>query len=142
MSVLADPIAILFRTCMPPEFLKKGKASTKVDIYSFGLIILEMVTGKSRKSSSSSSPTEKQNLYGKGRIKEVREHWEKKDIEKIKDASMDTKLDDEIEKCIEITLDCMVEDPEMRPDIATLARRLNDASPAASYKSRPHEINL
>ncbi|RLN18165.1 hypothetical protein C2845_PM02G15520 [Panicum miliaceum] len=129
-------------SCLPPEFMEKGKASTKVDIYSFGLIILEIVTGKSRKSSSSSSLADKPSLYGEGLIKQVREHWEKRDIEKIKDASMDTKRDDEIEKCIEIALDCVLEDPEMRPDIATIARRLNEASPTASYKTRPDQINL
>lgn len=72
----------------------------------------------------------------------MREHWEKKDIEKIKDPSMDTRRDDEIEKCIEIALDCVLEEPDMRPDIATLARRLNDVSPTAGYKTRPDQINL
>ncbi|KAF0930322.1 hypothetical protein E2562_031986 [Oryza meyeriana var. granulata] len=32
--------------CMPREFMERGKASPKVDIYSLGLIILEMMTGK------------------------------------------------------------------------------------------------
>ncbi|CAL4998301.1 unnamed protein product [Urochloa decumbens] len=130
-------------SCMPPEFMEKGKASPKVDIYSFGLIILEIVTGKSRMSSSSSSEG-KQNRYGEGLIKEVREHWEKKDIEKIKDPSMDTKRDNEIEKCIKMALDCVLEDPEKRPDIATISRRLNDADAASTpcHESRPDQINM
>ncbi|TVU30806.1 hypothetical protein EJB05_22449, partial [Eragrostis curvula] len=116
-------------TCMPREFMERGKASPKVDIYSFGLIILEMVTGKSRRSSSttplSSSSLDNSNHYGEGLIKQVRDHWEKKDIENIKDAVMDTKYDDEIERCIEIALECVHEDPAMRPDIATITRQLN-----------------
>lgn len=72
----------------------------------------------------------------------MHEHWEKKDIEKIKDPSMDTRCDDEIEKCIEIALDCVLEAPEMRPDIATIARRLNDASSTAGYKTATDQINL
>ncbi|XP_062205738.1 cysteine-rich receptor-like protein kinase 29 [Phragmites australis] len=129
-------------SCLPPEFMERGKASTKVDIYSFGLIILEMVTGKSRKSSSSSSSSsDKSNLYGEGLIKQVREHWEKKDIDKIKDGRMDTKCDAEIEKCIEIALDCVHEESEMRPDIATIARRLSEASHGTSNQCRPDQLN-
>lgn len=54
---------------MPREFMERGKASPKVDIYSFGLIILEMVTGKPRGSWSNSPDAP--SLYGEGLIKQV-----------------------------------------------------------------------
>jgi hypothetical protein len=59
---------------------------------------------------------------------QVREHWDNKDIERIKDAAMDTKCDDEIEKSIKIALECVRDDPAQRPDIATLTRMLNYVS--------------
>jgi serine/threonine protein kinase len=55
---------------VPREFMERGKASPKVDIYSFGLMILEMVTGKSRRTSSSDS-LDNSNHYGAGLIKLV-----------------------------------------------------------------------
>lgn len=57
----------------------------------------------------------------------MREHWGKKDVmEKLKDASLDSDCHEEIAKCIEIALQCVQEDPAMRPDIATVTRRLTD----------------
>ncbi|CAM0908304.1 unnamed protein product [Alopecurus aequalis] len=110
-------------SCVPREFIERGKASTKVDIYSFGLIILEVVTGKPRSSWS----TAEEKRYSEGFIKQVREHWEKKDvIDKLKDPSMDSDCHDEIEKCIELALECVHEEPDKRPDIATVTRRITD----------------
>jgi len=50
---------------MAPEYLQEGKISTKSDIYSLGILILEIVTGKK-------NPQVEGNMSGQHFIENVR----------------------------------------------------------------------
>ena len=47
---------------MPPEYAMQGQLSVKTDVYSFGILLLELITGK--KNTDYSSLPEMQILLG------------------------------------------------------------------------------
>ncbi|KAF7020210.1 hypothetical protein CFC21_033332 [Triticum aestivum] len=100
---------------MAPEYVCKGRISPKADIYSFGILILEIVTGRCAKVGDSSGDF----------ITWVHEEW-RGDVRALMDV--DGLPGDSITQarnCIEIALDCIQEDPNSRPDAAMIRQRLS-----------------
>jgi serine/threonine protein kinase len=52
----------IFSGYMPPEYAGRGHFSTKLDVFSYGVIVLEIVSGK--KNTKFSDPEYYQNLLG------------------------------------------------------------------------------
>lgn len=48
---------------MPPEYAKFGKISTKIDVFSFGVLLLEIISG--RKNASYGNPKRIEHLLSK-----------------------------------------------------------------------------
>lgn len=46
LNVCYDPILVICRGYMAPEYVVHGQLTEKVDVYSFGVLVLEIVTGK------------------------------------------------------------------------------------------------
>lgn len=57
----SDVSSFLYSGYMSPEYFLGGNLSEKIDVYSFGVIILEMVAG--RKTRHSSNPESSKNPY-------------------------------------------------------------------------------
>uniref|UniRef100_R7WEG5 non-specific serine/threonine protein kinase n=1 Tax=Aegilops tauschii TaxID=37682 RepID=R7WEG5_AEGTA len=99
-----------------PEYLYRGEISTKSDIYSLGLLIMETTTGE--KNCPGKEPSAVQF------IKNVRENWKEQRI-----ASEYPLLDadglQQVKKCIEIGLECVEIDRLKRPSIETILDKLN-----------------
>ncbi|CAM0948265.1 unnamed protein product [Alopecurus aequalis] len=103
---------------MAPEYLYNGEISARSDIYSLGLIIMEIST---REKNSSSTDQKHARKYIDG----VKENWT---LEKI--MSEYTELEenggfDQVESCIEIALQCVEIDQKKRPSIEKIINKLN-----------------
>ncbi|XBI23370.1 hypothetical protein VPH35_051937 [Triticum aestivum] len=103
------------RAYMAPEYLCKGRISPKADIYSFGILILEIVTGRCAKVGDSSGDF----------ITWVHDEW-RGDVRALMDV--DGLSGDSITQarnCIEVALDCIQEEPNSRPDAEMIRQRLS-----------------
>ncbi|KAL2324345.1 hypothetical protein Fmac_023403 [Flemingia macrophylla] len=115
---------------MSPEYAMHGQFSVKSDVFSFGVMVLEIVNGK-RKGCSSRSK----------RIDDIRRHAWMKWTEETPLELLDPNIKgpysrEEVIKCIHIGLLCVQEDPNDRPTMATVVFYLN--SPSVNLPL-PHE---
>ncbi|XP_072146466.1 probable serine/threonine-protein kinase PBL25 isoform X6 [Setaria viridis] len=92
-----------------PESMFEGVASRKADIYSVGIIIIELVTGSKKKPS----------------ITNVLQRWE----QRWKGSSKCTPSGHQVAKCLELAQSCLHKDPNRRPfawDIVTELSKLDN----------------
>ncbi|KAM0855553.1 hypothetical protein ACQ4PT_049677 [Festuca glaucescens] len=85
--------------CMSPEYAMHGQYSTKSDAFSFGVLVLGIVTGRR----SNGSCNSKQNIY---LVNLVWEHWTRGNVIKLIDPSLSDHPcpNDQVLKCIQIGL--------------------------------------
>ncbi|KAM0908815.1 hypothetical protein ACQ4PT_015213 [Festuca glaucescens] len=108
------------RAYMAPEYLSKGKISPMADIYSFGVLMLEIITGRCAMGDDDSSG----DLF----ITWVHEEWSKGDVRTLmfKDAAdLPGDCIAQARNCIKIALDCIQQDPNDRPDAGKIKQRLS-----------------
>ncbi|KAL5206688.1 hypothetical protein ABZP36_034897 [Zizania latifolia] len=116
---------------MAPEYALRGHFSVKSDIYSFGVLILEIVTG--RKNSDSYNSEQSVDL-----LSLIWEHWTMKTITEMIDPSLRRdSLQDEILRCIHIGLVCVQEDPTDRPTISMVNIMLDSNTVSVQPPSKP-----
>ncbi|KAK7269978.1 hypothetical protein RIF29_22808 [Crotalaria pallida] len=107
---------------MSPEYAMHGQFSVKSDVFSFGIMVLEIISGKRRGNSSESECVE-----------DIRKHawtkWEEQTPMELVDPNMVVSYsDDEVIKCIQIGLLCVQDDPVDRPTMANIVYYLNSPS--------------
>ncbi|XP_022989631.1 putative cysteine-rich receptor-like protein kinase 35 isoform X2 [Cucurbita maxima] len=107
---------------MAPEYVMHGHLSAKADVFSFGVLVLELISGQRNSLSSGLFPDAENlldwayKLYKKGRSME------------IMDPTLASSADpDQVTMCIQIGLLCTQGDPHLRPTmphvVLTLSRR-------------------
>ncbi|XP_066161092.1 cysteine-rich receptor-like protein kinase 6 [Oryza sativa Japonica Group] len=110
---------------MAPEYAVLGHLSVKVDVYSFGILVLEIVTGR-RNTDVFDADEESSNL-----LSYVWDHWQKGIPLEITDTllllSGSRGLQDmELLKCVHIGLLCVQENPADRPTMLSVLVMLQD----------------
>ncbi|KAK3123092.1 hypothetical protein QOZ80_8AG0623700 [Eleusine coracana subsp. coracana] len=120
---------------MSPEYAYCGHVSTKSDMFSFGVIVLEMVTG--RKSNSTYECLDSTSLLSYAWKK-----WSSGSAADVVDASLNGKYpESEVLNCLELGLLCVQENPTDRPDateVVLLLGRSNSVSDESRREpSRP-----
>ncbi|KAJ4769676.1 cysteine-rich RECEPTOR-like kinase [Rhynchospora pubera] len=125
--------SIIAGTCgyMAPEYAMHGMYSAKLDVYSFGVLLLEIVTG--RKNSSFC-----QNQLAANLISYARQHWAKGEVEALKDPALKDTCLEQMSRCIHIGLLCVQEDPINRPDMRVVNLMLTYNSITVPSLSRLH----
>ncbi|KAJ6796555.1 receptor-like serine/threonine-protein kinase SD1-8 [Iris pallida] len=94
---------------MSPEYAMEGIFSLKSDVFSFGVVILEIISGKKNRGENAPSPY--LNLVG-----EAWSLWTTGQCYTLVDESMSKNLsENEVLRCIKIGLFCVQEHPEDRP---------------------------
>uniref|UniRef100_A0ACD5UZY5 Uncharacterized protein n=1 Tax=Avena sativa TaxID=4498 RepID=A0ACD5UZY5_AVESA len=104
---------------MAPEYAIHGNVSPKIDIFSFGVLALEIVT-KRRNCSFDDCDTDTVNL-----LTDVWTCWTKGAISEMIDQSLEGHSRIQALRCIHIGLLCVQSDPDDRPDIPSIIFMLN-----------------
>ncbi|KAL8227606.1 hypothetical protein R6Q57_015190 [Mikania cordata] len=116
---------------MAPEYVMHGTLSVKADVYSFGVLILELVSGQ--KNSNFNRDTDCQNLlewayklYKNGKSLEI--------LESKLASSADP---DQVSSCIQIGLLCTQSDPKQRPTMRNVVIMLTKKPGTLDEPNRP-----
>ncbi|KAG5241535.1 cysteine-rich receptor protein [Salix suchowensis] len=93
---------------MAPEYIAKGRLTEKVDVYSFGVLVIEMITGVQN------------NKYQSDKTYETLltcawKHFQSSTVQEIIDKSMAIEDAEEIQRVVQIGLLCTQESPNLRP---------------------------
>ncbi|XP_058721783.1 G-type lectin S-receptor-like serine/threonine-protein kinase At4g27290 isoform X2 [Vicia villosa] len=99
---------------MPPEYAVRGSFSIKSDVFSFGVVVLEIISGK--KNSGFDDPQNHLNLLGHA----WRLWIEERPHEFIADISYDADICSEIIRFIHVGLLCVQQQPENRPNMSSV----------------------
>ncbi|KAK3433286.1 hypothetical protein EUGRSUZ_D00896 [Eucalyptus grandis] len=126
---------------MSPEYAMEGIFLIKFDVYSFGVLLLEIISGKRNSAYYHENPSS--NLAW--------ELWKEGNYEDVIDESMgDSCSKEEALRCIQIGLLCVQEFADDRPNMSAVVLMLaNDdvalaspKRPACVFKSKHHGTNL
>eukprot|EP00253_Pinus_taeda_P027798 PITA_27798 len=104
---------------MPPEYAMLGQVSVKTDVYSFGVLVLKIITG--RKNIDYNLPPEIQILLGW-----VWKSYEAGNIVGIIDAAIiETCDENQAVRCIQVGLLCLQAESSLRPPMSTVTLMLS-----------------
>uniref|UniRef100_A0A0E0ECI7 Uncharacterized protein n=1 Tax=Oryza meridionalis TaxID=40149 RepID=A0A0E0ECI7_9ORYZ len=116
---------------MAPEYAMRGHYSVKSDVFSFGILMIEIVTG--RRSSGSYSLDQSNDL-----LSLVWEHWTMGTILEMTDPSLTSHAPrDQMLKCIHIGLLCVQDNPADRPMMSTVNVMLSSSTVSLQSPSKP-----
>ncbi|RWR88291.1 cysteine-rich receptor-like protein kinase 10 [Cinnamomum micranthum f. kanehirae] len=116
---------------MAPEYAMAGLFSVKSDVFSFGILLLEIVSGK--RNTSHSLPGQAQSL-----LTYAWRLWcDGKGLELMDDLIQETSSANEVLRCIHIGLLCVQEDPADRPTMSSVVAMLTSNSMALAEPTNP-----
>ncbi|OVA16198.1 Protein kinase domain [Macleaya cordata] len=106
---------------LAPEYAATGRVTTKVDVYSFGVILMELITG--RKALDDTQPEESMHLVSWFR----RMHLNKETFPKAIDPTIDITEDTmaTIRTIAELAGHCCAREPYQRPDMGHIVNTLS-----------------
>lgn len=118
---------------MAPEYLMHGALSAKADVFSFGVVVLEIVSGHKNSSFVPPPDSDADNLldhawrlYKKGRS-----------IELLDPAVKSAAATEQVELLVRIGLLCVQADPRMRPDMKRVVIILSKKQSTLEEPTRP-----
>lgn len=120
---------------MAPEYAVRGHFSTKSDVFSFGVLVLEIVSGQKRSSFSTGEATEEDLLSYAWKS------WRNGTAFNLVDPTLREGSTNEIMRCIHIGLLCVQEMVANRPTMALVVSMLNSHSTTLEIPSEPAILN-
>ncbi|QHO32409.1 G-type lectin S-receptor-like serine/threonine-protein kinase [Arachis hypogaea] len=104
---------------MAPEYAVDGLFSVKSDVFSFGILLLEIICGSKNRALSYANNT--YNLVGYAWTL-----WKEGNALQLIDSNIkDSCIDSEVLRCIQVSLVCMQHYPEDRPTMTSVIRMLD-----------------
>ncbi|KAL6145428.1 hypothetical protein ACLB2K_056116 [Fragaria x ananassa] len=103
---------------MSPEYAVYGRFSTKSDVFGFGIILLEIISGKRNNGSYEDD-------YFMNLIGHVWHLWKEGTALEILDSSLQSYQPDEVLRCIQVGLLCVQEDSKDRPAMSSVVFMLS-----------------
>ncbi|KAI7729771.1 hypothetical protein M8C21_017968 [Ambrosia artemisiifolia] len=125
---------------MAPEYLAHGQLTEKADVYSFGILILEVVTGME---SNRSKTTE----YSESLLCIAWEHFKQGTVEEIVDPNLmmhihpNTDFQKDAIKVVHVGLLCTQEAPSLRPSMSAALKMLAKTDESLPAPSNPPFID-
>ncbi|XXG83177.1 hypothetical protein AAC387_Pa10g0989 [Persea americana] len=105
---------------MSPEYAMNGLFSTKSDVFSFGIILLEIISGKKNNSYYI-------DCYSTTLTEYAWNLWKEDKILELADPSMSNSLSQtEVSRCIQVGLLCVQESAEDRPNMSSVVFMLGN----------------
>ncbi|OEL34384.1 putative receptor-like protein kinase [Dichanthelium oligosanthes] len=119
---------------MAPEYAVLGHLSVKLDVYSFGVLALEIITGRRNGGMFESAFEESSSL-----LSYVWDHWCKGMALEAVDPSLDCSQtpEGEVLKCIHLGLLCVQENPVGRPSMLDVLVMLHGQAASFAAPSKP-----
>ncbi|KAI4312934.1 hypothetical protein MLD38_037720 [Melastoma candidum] len=117
---------------MAPEYVLHGHYSVKSDVFSFGVLMLEVVSGRKNLDSCSHLGGEPEIL-----ISNVWRNWREGKTANIVDPLVTSGYSANIMRCIHIGLLCVQENEASRPTIASVVMMLNSHSVPLAVPTQP-----
>ncbi|CAA0826542.1 Cysteine-rich receptor-like protein kinase 29 [Striga hermonthica] len=117
---------------MPPEYVMHGHFSVKTDVFSFGVLVLEIMSGHRNGFVDSGD-------YSDGLLSATWKNWCRGTVEKVVDPALKAgpgQLNDML-RCIQIGLLCVQENPADRPTMASIVLMLSSTTMALPAASEP-----
>ncbi|KAI5070530.1 hypothetical protein GOP47_0014873 [Adiantum capillus-veneris] len=109
---------------LAPEYALRGALSEKVDVFSFGLVSLEIITGKRNAHSML--------------LTWVWENYQQENVLDLVDETLDNAFSPEqVTRVVHVALLCTQENPKQRPTMSTVALWLSGASDILEIPSKP-----
>ncbi|KAK7265129.1 hypothetical protein RJT34_32745 [Clitoria ternatea] len=116
---------------VPPEYVRKGIYSTKYDVYSFGVLLLQIISGK--RTSCYYGTHESMNL-----LEYAYELWrEGRGVEFFDPSLDDTSSPCKIMRCMHVALLCVQENPADRPSMLEVDSLLKNEGAAIGAPKMP-----
>ncbi|CAN6168296.1 unnamed protein product [Urochloa humidicola] len=117
---------------MAPEYVMRGNYSVKSDAFSFGVMVLEIVTGR-KNNSDGYRPQQSGDL-----LTTVWEHWEAGTVAELVDPSMGGSFPEgDVIRCVHIGLLCVQGDPAARPVMSSVVMMLGSDTITLHAPSKP-----
>lgn len=116
---------------MAPEYVVRGHFSTKSDVFSFGVLVLEIVSGQTRRSFSTGEATEED------LVSYAWKSWRNGTSLNLVDPTLREGSIDEIMRCIHIGLLCVQDMVANRPTMGLVVSMLNSNSTTLEIPSEP-----
>ncbi|KAB5537529.1 hypothetical protein DKX38_015062 [Salix brachista] len=113
------PLSWEMRGYMAPEYVVRGKLTEKVDVYSFGVLLIEVVSGKGKNPVPRDSRSLLQmvwSLHGNGRLCEA--------VDPVLEGDFQ---EDEASRLLHIGLLCVQASPELRPSMSKVVKMIKDS---------------
>uniref|UniRef100_A0A0D9VWD1 Protein kinase domain-containing protein n=1 Tax=Leersia perrieri TaxID=77586 RepID=A0A0D9VWD1_9ORYZ len=118
---------------MAPEYAVLGQISVKLDVYSFGVLTLEIITGR-RNTDVFDSVEEEPNTL----LSYVWDHWSKGTPSKVINRWLQQQApENEVLKCIHLGLLCVQENPSDRPTMLSVLVMLHGEASSFESPSKP-----
>ncbi|XP_027364934.1 putative receptor-like protein kinase At4g00960 [Abrus precatorius] len=116
---------------MSPEYAMHGKFSEKSDVFSFGVMVLEIISGKKNSCSFESCRVDDLLSYAWN-------EWRNESPFQLVDPILqESYYPNEVEKCMQIGLLCVQENPDDRPTMGTIVSYLNNPSVEMPFPLEP-----
>ncbi|GMI87628.1 hypothetical protein like AT1G70740 [Hibiscus trionum] len=118
---------------MAPEYVRNGHLSAKADVFSFGVVVLELISGQ--KNSSFNLDVDAQSL---GLLDWAYKLYKKgKSLEFMDPAFAYSAVPEQVAMCIQIGLLCTQGDPQLRPDVRRVVILLSRRPGSFEEPTRP-----
>ncbi|XP_024023931.1 cysteine-rich receptor-like protein kinase 3 isoform X2 [Morus notabilis] len=104
---------------MAPEYIVRGKLSEKADIYSFGVLVIEIICGRKNNSFTQTSYSVLQmvwNLYGTGKLSDA--------VDPGLEGNFNS---EEASRLLQIGLVCVQASAELRPSMSSVVKMLTES---------------